>query len=899
MNPLWKGLNTKIFLKLHVMKTKVAILLLFILAITALCAPFSASISHAQTSDLEINEYGWVDEVVFFPEKDRAKAVDMLKKGDMHVYFIDISDPMLFKTIKESEELTYDVSYGLYYELTFNPYGPVFKNGELNPFNDTRIREAMNYLVDRNYIVDEIMGGLGSPKYTCVVKALPEGQRYLDVLDDIEEKYSYDFDKAKAIITEEMEKLGATLVDGKWYYNGKPVVIKFIIRTEDARKQIGDYVANQLEKLGFTVERMYKTSREASPLWIGGNPADGQWHIYTGGWITTAVTRDDSDNFQFFYTQDSVMSFSPLWRSYTPNATFREVARKLANKEFSSMEERNQLMREAFYMAMKDSVRVWLVDQVSIWVKRAEVEAVADYAGGFPVRAWPYTIRFKDKVGGTLKIGSSDVAVDPWNPVAPSDWVYDVAVYQAAMDFAFITHPKTGLPIPINVESVTVEVQKGLPVYRNPESKDWLTFSYVDKVTVPPDAWYAWDVKNKRMITAGEAGVTTAKAKVVINYGDIAGKPYYHDGSPKSIADWLIDFIIRFERADSSSPLFDESWVAPFASWRNQFVAWRIVSEKPLIIEYYTNYTTLDAELVAMYAYGGVELWPSIPWHVYAIGILAEEEGKLAFSASKAEAKNVEWMNYVGGPSLEILKAELDKAAETGYIPFKELLGKYVTEEEAKARYANLQRFYKEHGHFWVGDGPYYVDRVDITAHTATLKSFRTLAAMYGRGEVSLPAVTELILGMPVKLSGKFVDSVTGLPYANLKLDVLMSKDGGKTWTKIDETSTDQYGMFQYIAIPDAPGTYMYKLYFPGSEKIPELSSSPISVTVKSLSDVLAPQFSKISSDINSLISENQKLKDEISALRAQLSTVMLTAVIAIIIAIILGAAAIYIGRKR
>ncbi|TDA41693.1 MAG: hypothetical protein DSO07_03245, partial [Thermoproteota archaeon] len=63
---------------------------------------------------------------------------------------------------------------------------------------------------------------------------------------------------------------GATLVGGKWQYQGKPVVIKFIIRVEDARKKIGDYVAGQLEKVGFTVERMYKTSREASPLWIEG-----------------------------------------------------------------------------------------------------------------------------------------------------------------------------------------------------------------------------------------------------------------------------------------------------------------------------------------------------------------------------------------------------------------------------------------------------------------------------------------------------------------------------------------------------------------------------------------------------------------------------------------------------
>jgi hypothetical protein len=42
----------------------------------------------------------------------------------------------------------------------------------------------------------------------------------------------------------------------------------FLIRTEDERKLIGDYVANQLEALGFAVDRQYKTRTEASPIWV-------------------------------------------------------------------------------------------------------------------------------------------------------------------------------------------------------------------------------------------------------------------------------------------------------------------------------------------------------------------------------------------------------------------------------------------------------------------------------------------------------------------------------------------------------------------------------------------------------------------------------------------------------
>ncbi|OYT64988.1 hypothetical protein B6U74_04405, partial [Candidatus Bathyarchaeota archaeon ex4484_205] len=174
-----------------------------------------------------------------------------------------------------------------------------------------------------------------------------------------------------------------------------------------------------------------------------------------------------------------------------------------------------------------------------------------------------------------------------------------------------------------------------------------------------------------------------------------------------------------FERVDETSPLYDEAAVPDFSVWRNLFIAFKIQSEHPLIIEYYVNYTALDAEDVVHWASD----WPSIPWHVLAIGLEAEAKGLLAFSADKAEAKEVEQTNYIGGPSLNILSQMLDEAESEGYIPFSELLGEYVSTDDAKDRYSKLKTWYEERGHFWVSNGPYYLHSVDITAHTAHLRS--------------------------------------------------------------------------------------------------------------------------------------------------------------------------------
>ena len=43
-------------------------------------------------------------------------------------------------------------------------------------------------------------------------------------------------------------------------------------------------------------------------------------------------------------------------------------------------------------------------------------------------------------------------------------------------------------------------------------------------------------------------------------------------------------------------------------------------------------------------------------WHNLALGVQADAEKKLAFSADKADTNKVEWMSYIAGPSLEILK---------------------------------------------------------------------------------------------------------------------------------------------------------------------------------------------------------------------------------------------------
>jgi len=217
-----------------------------------------------------------IDQVVFTEEGNPGKAVGRIESGSRQVFAQGVTNKTVYHQLRQSQRAEFDLSYGSSAELTLNPAGPEFGDGELNPFAVPAIREAMNWLVDRDYIANELYGGLAVPRYLPLSTAFPDYARLADVARELEVQYGHQPARAHEVITREMEKLGATRgADGRWMYKGSPVRIKLLIRTEDARKQVGDYVANRLEEIGFETNRMYRTAEQAGPIWIASDPAAG------------------------------------------------------------------------------------------------------------------------------------------------------------------------------------------------------------------------------------------------------------------------------------------------------------------------------------------------------------------------------------------------------------------------------------------------------------------------------------------------------------------------------------------------------------------------------------------------------------------------------------------------
>lgn len=255
-------------------------------------------------------------------------------------------------------------------ELTFNPSGPEFNSGKLNPFSVPAIREAMNILIDREYISEQIYDGSFGERWLPFsnYSEFYNFEWYPETVQALENIYAHDFSSAEVIITQEMLDLGATKEGDLWHYADEPVELIFLIRIEDERMQIGDYVSDLLKEIGFLVDRQYKTSEESHPLWLFGDPQDGLWHLYTGQWLTTG--EGESENFQFFYTPDSKIvdmlgEPSPLWQAYEPTPEFWALANKLADPDYPWTPEDDVIGSyiQALEWALEDSVRIFLVEE--------------------------------------------------------------------------------------------------------------------------------------------------------------------------------------------------------------------------------------------------------------------------------------------------------------------------------------------------------------------------------------------------------------------------------------------------------------------------------------------------------------------------------------------------------
>ncbi len=141
------------------------------------------------------------------------------------------------------------------------------------PFDDVRVRLAMNYAVDAEAILDTVLGGLG------VVIAGPLSP-YNNFADPTLEPYGYDPDKALELLAE----AGWTDSDEDGFLDKDGEIFTFVIDVRPTSKPRAEGLAGQLQELGIDATvRVWGDYSVLKPLML-----DGERTAYVGDWGDSA-----------------------------------------------------------------------------------------------------------------------------------------------------------------------------------------------------------------------------------------------------------------------------------------------------------------------------------------------------------------------------------------------------------------------------------------------------------------------------------------------------------------------------------------------------------------------------------------------------------------------------------
>ena len=585
--------------------------------------------------------------------------------------------------------------------IILNPVEP-YDNTTLNPFVNKKIRFAVNYLIDRRFVAEEIYKGLAYEMFTIVSPADPDYATVADIIAKYETPYAPEL--AKQIIAEEMTKMGAEMVDGKWYYNGEPVTLNFIIRTEDERHSIGLLLADELEGVGFTVNRIETTFGPAIFTVYFTDPGEMQWHLYTEGWGKGALVKWDDGGPAFWgapWAGNMPGWGDPTYASYQ-NETLDNITMQLAFAEFATDKAlRDELYRKATEMIIQEAVRLFVVTTLDAYPMDKNMRGLTeDLAAG--IASW-FNLREMYVPGDdTLEVGHLHVYTSRtfWGPIDAFGFhfwdVYSVDPWTAVHDVMLWRHPYKGTVIPATVQ---FEVE---------------TTGSEAGITIPSDA-FMWDYENDMWANVGPG--LKVQSKVTFDLTDYF-KLKWHHGRNVSWADILYDIYLYWEWTfDPDKISIDPLWNIFFSDSLSLTKAFRIVDDTTL--EVYINYSHFDPGEIAAAA---APPSTSFPWEAIYPTEQMVLEGAVSWNRWGENHINYvlsDYANMIRDKALDLMNAQ--QYPENVFTVDGDLL---FDLNSALQGYQAVADWVNAHGHAVISNGPFYLDSFDPAGDQLVLKEF-------------------------------------------------------------------------------------------------------------------------------------------------------------------------------
>ncbi len=631
---------------------------------------------------------------------DRAPLDLQAKEMDLYYYNLKISAA---RALQEENVALYEAPASTL-SLILNP-APA-PEGSLNPLSLPRVRQAMQHLIDREFVAREIYQGQAVPMLTNIS---PTDFDYLTIFTQVNEwGLAYDPAYARSQIADALTDAGAQLTDGVWHFAGRPLTLKFIVRVEDERREIGNLIQNALTDAGFRVSTSYQPFAPAIQTVYTSNPADFQWHLYTEGWGRGAPQRYDYGGINAYYApwQGNMPGWREVGYWQYEHEELDTLGRRLFQGDFSDQAERDEIYRAMTALGLEESVRIWIATVMNAYPVQPDVSGITQDLAAGPRGLWSLRAAYKPG-SDQLTVGHLWVWTErsTWNPVGGIGDVYTSDIWRHLQDPAVWNHPFSGRPQPFRLDYVTETA--------GPDGT----------LSVPADAML-WDAQKGSWQPVGED--VTAVSKVVYDYARYFQAPFHH-GPAISMADVVFGLQHGMDISLNPDKALIETVIATTARpyWET-VKGYRVLDAQR--IEAYVDFWHFEEDYIAAYA---IPSSVGTPWELlYALDELVFRQRRGAFSDTAAARFKVPWISLVLDRDARLVRRVVLDLQRRAQVPEAALTLPGAAEpladaDEAAARYQALLDWFKAKGHLVIGNGPFTLERYDPGAQYAELKAFR------------------------------------------------------------------------------------------------------------------------------------------------------------------------------
>ncbi len=711
------------------------------------------SIGTIMSSESFAEKSTFFDSVKFIQYLDENTALEEVRNGNLDVYYYRISSDRL-ESNQAREGLQVFDSTGGSYSILVNPA----ESEKFNPFSSKEIRFALNYLVDRKLIVNELMGGYGAPIISYYSPSDPE---YLTIIEQLETfSFKYNPTLAEKIISEELKKRGAIKIDGKWKMDSKPIEITIFIRSDDpVRKSIGEILAVELQRIGFTIKKDFGDLNKAFVVVYGSDPSELKWSLYTEGWGRSSFVKYDSVGLGQMYSPwfSSMPGFNdPAYWNYE-NDKLDKITQKIYTGDFKTVEERAQLIQEAVVEGVNESVRIFLASKIDQYVANEKVSGIVnDFGAGVPSRFTPINAKSDSN---EFVIGVKQLYQGAWNPVMGLTDTYSRHIWGIISDPGVFKHPFTGETFPVRAKW---QVETAGPE---------------DKLAIPTEA-KMWNPVIKKWELLPPNTLATSKVTFDFEFGN------WHNGQKMDMNDILHSLYFTIEwgtQVDENDRTFDTEFTPRAAQSIKTIIGINPIDANT--IEVYVDYWHFDEGEIADWA----GLWNSIPWEISSAMEKAVVDGKVSFSRSGATSKNVNWLSLIIPNDANIIKSYLQEYKDSNFIPIS--LENIQSQEYYQNRYESSIEWIESNNHAVISNGPFYLESYSPESRTITVRAFNDDSYPFSIGKWSefekaeVPSITKIEMKNIIQ-KGEKLDIIVGADNSDSILYFLTNNEGGMISSK-------------------------------------------------------------------------------------------------------------------